>query len=347
MQSNYISSINYSLNIVIEGLSLNEVRGVYAHFTSEVSDNEEGVRTLKKILHKLSEIGVNMILPLAKDTSSRVSYTSKVLPRFFKNVDIIKEVTNTCKDLGVEVHPWVCVFVEKSLETSPILSKHPNWVFVSSTGEVREAICPSNREARKFLLSVMEELIVNYDINGVSLDYVRTPGGLCYCKNCVREFEKESGCDPRTLKPGSEKWYEWEEWQRENISTFVKEAHTLTKQYSVKLSSYVWTSTSRYIVAQDWPAWVRKGYLDFIIPTGYVYSIDVFRKLCQEAKIVVRDIIPTYMCIGIRTSHGFLERPADVLTYIDVVRRIKLQGYVFFSLSSLLPMVPYLKEALE
>jgi len=326
---------------------MNEIRGVYAHFISEITDSKEGIKTLEDILRSLSEIGITAVLPLAKNISSRVSYASSILPRFFRKIDVIKEVVNICKDLNIEVYPWICVFIEKDVKTSPILNKHPDWAFISSAGEVKGAICPSNKEARKFLLNIVEELIGNYDIDGVSLDYVRTPGGLCYCKNCVKEFEKVSGHDPKTLKPGSEEWYEWEEWQRENISAFVKEVQVLTKQHGMKLSSYVWTSISRYIVAQDWPAWVKRGYLDFIILTGYVYSIDIFKKLCQEAKAIVRDIIPTCMCIGIRTSHGFLERPIDVMMYIDVIRRIGLQGYVFFSLSSLLPMMPSLKAYLK
>jgi len=325
---------------------LNEFKGVYAHLTSEVPDSGRGISILRSILRELSELGVTAVLPLAKDTSSRVSYASNLLPRLFKKIDLVGEVVSTCRDLGMEVHPWVCAFVEKSLKESPVLSEHPSWAFVNSAGEALGALCPSNQEARRFLLSVIEELLSGYEVDGVSLDYVRTPGGLCYCENCVRGFKKVSGRDPRSLRPGSEEWYEWEEWQRENVTAFVREAHDLTRQYGAKLSSYVWTSISRYIVAQDWPAWVRRGYLDFIIPTGYVYSVDVFRKLCQEAKAIAGGIVPVYMCIGIKTSHGFLERPEDVLTYVDVVRRVGLEGFALFSLSSLLPMAPELRGRL-
>ena len=323
-----------------------EFRGVYAHFASEVPDSESGAAVIRGMLRELSELGVTAVLPLAKDTSSRVSYASRLLPRLLRNVDVMGEVSEACNDYGMEVHAWVCAFVERSVEESPVLSKHPDWAFVDRAGEPVGALCPSNEEARRFLLSVVEELLSGYEVDGVSLDYVRTPSGLCYCDNCVREFRRVSGQDPRSLRPGSEGWYEWEEWQRENVTAFVREAHDLVRRYGVRLSSYVWTSTSRYTVAQDWPAWVRRGYLDFVIPTGYVYSVDVFRKLCQEAKAVAGGIVPVCMCIGIRTSHGFLERPEDVLTYVDVVRRVGLEGFVLFSLSSLLPMASELRGRL-
>ncbi len=325
-----------------------EKRGVYAHFIDEVQDSEKGIEDLKKIIGELVDLGVNILIPLAKDTRSRVSYSSKYIQRrFFKNIDIIREVSKICRDLGIEIYPWICLLVEKDFKESYILSKHPEWAFIDYYGNFSGALCPSNEEVRKFLLNIIREIVEEYDVDGISLDYVRTPGGLCYCKNCVNKFRKEFGKDPKSLKPGTEDWYLWEEWQRNNISSLVKEIHELTKEYGVKLSAYVWTSSSRYIVAQDWPAWVRKGYLDFIIPTGYVYSIDVFRWLCREVRIIVADIIPAYICIGIRTSHGFLERPIDVATYVDIVRRTGLPGYIFFSLSSLLPMIPMLKELLK
>lgn len=325
-----------------------EVRGVYAHFINEVRDSKEGVNDLKRIINELADLGISILIPLAKDTKSGVSYNSKYIPkRFFKSIDIIYETSRICKEFSIEVHPWICLFVESDSKTSYILRKHPEWAFIDYYGNLIGALCPSNEEVRKFLLDMVREIIEKYDVNGINLDYVRTPGELCYCKNCINKFKKEFGKDPKSLKPGTEDWYLWEEWQRNNISSLVREIHDLTKEYGVKLSAYVWTSSSRYTVAQDWPAWVRKGYLDFIIPTGYVYSTDVFKWLCREARMIVADIIPTYICIGIRTSHGFLERPIDVATYVDIVRRTGLPGYVFFSLSSLLPMIPMLKELLK
>ena len=137
----------------------------------------------------------------------------------------------------------------------------------------------------------------------------------------------------------------WEEFQRKNLTNFVREASKLVRKMGLKLSAYVWTATSRYIVYQDWPLWTRMGLLDFVIPTGYVYSLDSFKKIALDTLTIAGDV-PAYICIGVRTSHGFIEKSGDLVDYILLTKRIGLKGYVFFTLSSLLPFLDKIADYL-
>ena len=315
------------------------IKGVYAHFVNLVPDSNKGIEKLEELFKVLSTYDFNFILPLAKDTRSRASYGSKLIEgKIYKNIDLLKETSRLGREYSIKVYPWVCVYSEGGAELGPILKRHADWAFKSIEGKVRGYICPSNTEARNYMIDVIREIIDNYEVDGISLDYVRTPGGLCYCENCRKKFAEEYGVDPLEIKYPSDLWYKWEEFHCENITAFVKQAGKLVRSRGLKLSAYVWTSTSRYVVAQDWPKWVRSGLLDFVIPTGYVYSLDLFKRLCIDALTIAKNI-PAYICIGIKTSHGFLERPEDVVDYMRVAERVGLKGYVFFRLESLLPMI--------
>ena len=322
------------------------IKGVYAHFSQLVPDSSSGIRRIEESIKALSDANFNFIIPLAKDTKGLVNYNSKIIKgRIFKNIDLLKEVTKISHDYGIKVYPWVCAFSDGERKPSEILARHPDWMFVDKDGKRRGYICPSSKEGKEYILSIIKEIIDNYDVDGISLDYVRTPGGPCYCDRCRSEYKRVFGSDPSKIKIPSKDWTMWEEFQRNNITKFIEEANRLVRKRGLKISSYVWTSTSRYTVAQDWPLWTRMGLLDFLIPTGYVYSLDLFKRIASDALTIAGDV-PAYICIGIRTSHGFIERPEDLVDYIQITKRVGLKGYVFFTLSALLPFLDKVKNYL-
>jgi len=318
-----------------------EVRGVYFHLDAQVYDSPRKIQDIENIFKELSELGITLIFPLAKNTRSQVYYPSRFLKnRVFKNIDFLDTVTRIAHEYNMEVHPQYCVFSHGE----DFMKNHPEWAFTDRSGVKKNFVCPSSIEAREFEKDIVREIIDNYDIDGISLDYIRSPHGVCYCEKCTSKFKSLTGIDPNKIEDWGDEMYGWWEWQRLQITNFVDEIGEIVHEKNLKLSAYVWTTSARWDVIQDWPAWVRRKLLDFIIPTGYVYSLDMFSKIVREDLIVVRNIIPMYICIGVRTSHGFIENAFKVMQYIDIVRRYGLPGYVFFSLPGLLPLINDLKN---
>ena len=321
------------------------IKGVYIHFKPIIEDSMNSIKVLDKIFNRIAEANIDFILPLTKDTRSNSSYPSKYIPgRIYKNINLLKNVCRIGHEYGLKIYPWLCIFSEGGEKPSSILK--PDWRFIPRDGVSKGYVCPTSIDAKEYELNIVREIINNYDVDGISLDYIRTPGGPCYCKRCREKFREKYGIDPVKISFPSEAWYLWEEFNRENITSFVKNVHEVLSERGLKLSAYVWTSISRYIVAQDWPKWVRSGYIDFIIPTGYVYSIDEFKRLCEDAKIISEGV-DTYICIGVKTSHGFIENYRDLRSYISIVRDVGLNGYVFFTLEALLPMLEMIRDYLE
>ena len=70
--------------------------------------------------------------------------------------------------------------------------------------------------------------------------------------------------------------------------------------------------TNRYYVFQDWPAWIRRGYLDFVLPSGSFYeyasaNMSLLRRSCLFYRRVILDMIPSYVTIHVTSSGGVLK----------------------------------------
>jgi uncharacterized lipoprotein YddW (UPF0748 family) len=125
------------------------------------------------------------------------------------------------------------------------------------------------------------DLVRNYDVDGLHLDYVRYPGVTWgYSASSVQLYKMLAGVTrtPGTADPG------WQAWRRARVTNFVRDLkHDLElEKPNVKLSAALicyggapfssagWIYSSAYSgVFQDWRTWLTKGYLDFGVPMNY------------------------------------------------------------------------------
>lgn len=212
----------------------------------------------------------------------------------FAGWDPLKVFIEEGKKRGIEVHGWVHTFFvgHESLQPpGPILSEHPDWAAVDRSGRIpsqREPgyywVNPALPEVRDYLSSVFNEMVKDYELDGLHLDYIRYPvsmpieDGFSYDTYSRSEFEKLYGGDPLEITPTSdpELWKKWNKWRENNISTFVERIHSEVKEVDseIDLSTAVFPEVSDAIDKkfQNWIDWVEKGQMDFITPM--VYSVD-------------------------------------------------------------------------
>ena len=88
----------------------------------------------------------------------------------------------------------------------------------------------------------------------------------------------------------------------------------------------------RESVAQDWPAWIKAGWLDFVCPMDYTESDTGFCGLVENQLELVGGRIPVYPGIGATASRVRLS--ADrVAGQIHHARRLGAAGFTIFNLS--------------
>ena len=145
---------------------------------------------------------------------------------------------------------------------------------VSVDGKDHDWLCPSHPDNFKLELDSMLEVARKYDVDGLHFDYIRYPGrDKCYCDGCRQRFQAQSGkqvanwpddCYSGELRDG------YATWRCDQITRLVKAVHDQAKKLrpDIDISAAVFGAypSCRTSVAQDWPQWVKAGYLDFICP---------------------------------------------------------------------------------
>ena len=156
-------------------------------------------------------------------------------------------------------------------------------------------ISPGIDEAQNYLLKVIEEVVDNYSLDGIHLDYIRYPGGNFGYNEILRnKFLLLNKIDPIELirnqeyvikEIGEKSFYnlvqEWNNFRGEQVNIFVQNIKRIIKKRnsSTMLSAAVIPDLDRAksVFYQFWSDWVNKKFVDFVIPMNYVISRDDFK----------------------------------------------------------------------
>ncbi|OQX88644.1 hypothetical protein B6D60_01610 [candidate division KSB1 bacterium 4484_87] len=210
---------------------------------------------------------------------------------------------------GLELHAWFNVFAASSTYQGAPAEEHPEWICRDQDGNpmtAHIALSPGLEEVRNYTVQVAMEVVRNYDIDGLHLDYVRWneyTNGLQSLKfgkiaaekrfldgmiteDQIRELnENMSG---RYLydyqHPYSngvpDGFSTWETWWRWSVTEFVRTLHDsiqAVKPY-VRLSvaalgKYNWGGWQGYgTVYQDAALWFNEGYIEQLTPMHYHWT---------------------------------------------------------------------------
>jgi uncharacterized lipoprotein YddW (UPF0748 family) len=290
----------------------------------------------------LAANGFNMVLPNML-WGGLAHYASDLLPRsdtFRQYGDQIEQCCAAAKKHGIEVHVWKVNF---NLATAPkdfiVRLRREGRTQVTADGKPCDWLCPSHPENRKLELESMLEVARKYPVAGLHFDYIRYPGReSCYCDGCRQRFEAQSG---RKVSRWPEECYsgprkgEYNDWRCRQITALVAAVSEQARKLrpDLKISAAVFGSYPgcRESVAQDWPEWVKAGYLDFLCPMDYTESDAEFAALVRSQIKLVGGRVPVYPGIGATASHAALT-PDRVVGQIHYARTLGADGFTIFNL---------------
>jgi len=271
------------------------------------NENIDSVESIGKVVKEAREANLNALLPIAH-RRGRAYYASSFVP-VFNPVDakppldtlseFIKAAHNTSEGKSrIEIHPWIVLFPVWLEQTSPppghVILRHPEW----STKKFGEDESASKKKAQKWLdpgvpgvceyiVDVCKEIVSNYDVDGLNLDYIRYyEGGHGYNPIAIKRFQKRTGRSD-TPRPEDK---QWQQWQREQITNLVRRIYVETKKIKphIKISvcTIIWGSPDKPYeqsafytrVMQDWPSWFKEGIADINLPMNYRKEDDEQRK---------------------------------------------------------------------
>ena len=289
---------------------------------------------------KLADAGFNMVLPNML-WGGVAHYASDVLPRsevFAEHGDQIAQCVAAAKRNHLEVHVWKVNWnLSRAPEEFVEHMRREGRTQVTVRGESASWLCPSHPENQKLELDSLLEVARKYDVDGLHFDYIRYPNrDNCYCDGCRQRFEKQTGRKvadwPKDAYSGKRR-EEYNDWRCAQITNLVAAVHREAKKIrpELKISAAVFGSypACRESVAQDWVAWVKAGYLDFVCPMDYTGDDDRFVELVSNQLELVGGRIPVYPGIGTSVSRLGLT-PDRTVGQIHHARRLGAAGFTVF-----------------
>ena len=284
-----IEASNDALKNIIPYKS-NEMKGVW------IRPVERSAYEIRNSVKKLKRLGVNTVF-LETFYHGKTIYPSKLMATYgfipqneiFAGFDPLEIWRDECKKEKIKLHIWFETFYvgndNPNVNPQSILFLNPSWgnknkKDYASLNPVKVStehngyfLDPVNPEVRKFLLDLMEEIIVTYRPDGINLDYIRYPQAVSemnawgYTEIARDLFKQEYGVDPVDLGP-SEYAVAWGNFRRNYVTAMVKSTNSLCKKHKVYLSAVIFPDRLAAFTSklQDWKEWSQNGYIDGVTP---------------------------------------------------------------------------------
>ena len=328
-----------------------------AYFLSHVSVETEGRAVWnhsglgaypgdwERSAEELASAGVNIVLPNMA-WAGVAHYPSKILPQsktYTQYGDQIAQCIAAAHEHSLEVHVWKITwnlegapkeFVEKMREAGRTQ--------VSATGRALNWLCPSHPKNVLLELESALEIVANYDVDGIHLDYIRYPGShACYCEGCRKRFVLTTRLQidewPAAVLPKTGTYNEkYTEWRVQQITRLVRLLHKRLREADpdIKLSAAVfgWYPGCITTIGQDWIAWAKAGYLDFVCPMNYTEETGYFTELLTNQLALMPKNVSIYPGIGATASNSLLT-PDAVVEQIYLSRNLGASGWTIFDYS--------------
>jgi uncharacterized lipoprotein YddW (UPF0748 family) len=246
--------------------------------------------------------------------------------------DPLKFAVELAHKRGIEIHAWINMFLVYSGSEQEVLKsknhiyrKKPEWLIEDERdGQKSLWLDPGLPEVRNYIVDLILEMVENYDIDGVHLDYIRYPG-----KNFDDDFSYSVHGGGVTK----------DEFRRNNITATVEEIYKqvksvkpLVKVGAAPIGVYkklngmrAWESY--YDLYQDSYGWMKKGIVDYLTPQIY-WGLDENPGFDLLAKDWKENSNGRGIVLGIGAYKENVKSEIDEM--INLSRQLKVDGVSFF-----------------
>jgi uncharacterized lipoprotein YddW (UPF0748 family) len=272
------------------------VRGVWlTNVDSKVLNSKANIIEAVNLCDKL---GINTIFVVTLN-KAMTTYPSKIMENMtgvkidtmYTGRDPLKELITEAHRKNIKVIAWFEYGFSASYKSNggEILKRKPEWASKDVEGKLAtksgfEWMNGFLPEVQDFMLSLIMEVVKNYDVDGIQGDdrLPAMPSESGYDSYTVERYKKEhNGLTP----PANSKDSAWVQWRTDIMTDFLQRIYTEVKGYNKNLivsmspSIYPW-GKEEYL--QDWPLWVKKGLVDLVVPQIYRYDIKGYVKAIDD-----------------------------------------------------------------
>ena len=273
-------------------------------------------------LEKAKSVGFNQVVVDVKPIYGEVLYKSKILPPLttvngkviHRDWDYLQYFINEARRLGLKVtvstamfpsgHPATnegLVYEESRWDGKTCLEYTPDGKMLDIREDKKKVgafLNPVRKDVRKFALSIVREIVKNYDVDAYALDYCRYPGDDSdFSADSHKAFEHYLGKKVRNFPDNIFTWNadgtknpgvyykEWWAFRANVITSFVKEVRKEIHSINNKVELEYWAASwihGIYGQGQNWASpksdfslnypWGSKAYNE----SGFAPYLDTF-----------------------------------------------------------------------
>lgn len=344
------------------------LRGVW--LTNIDSDILFDSQKTKEALVSIKKAGFNTVYPVVWNDGYTLHPSDIMVQTFgeefrqdtvFRSLELdpLQNVIDHAKPLGLVVIPWFEFGFSSSYQQDGghILAAKPEWAARDKQGNIltkngfewMNAIHP---EVQDFLLDLVTEVLVNYEVAGIQgddrLPAMPSEGG--YSSYTQELYKLQTGL----MVPDDPKETKFLDWKVDQLSLFAGRLFETVKSYNTDVivsmapSVYPW-SKEQYL--QDWPQWLADGSLDELIPQNYRWDIESY-------ELTLEELVASYKAAkqpnaSVRFATGIIIKAGDrfndysyVKEAIDINRKNGVQGEVYFFYEGLFEQNGFLIDSL-
>lgn len=277
--------------------------------------------------------------------------------------DPLKFMIEETHKRNMEFHAWINPLRAYNFSnphpSSHISKQHPDWFYTYGNNTIMNA---GNPEAANYLLKVIEDIVVRYDIDALHMDdyfYPYTIRG-----KSINDFAEYQKYNPRNLS--------LDDWRRDNINRIIKRIHDmiLAKKPSVQfgISPFgVWRNykddprgsktnagqTNYDNLYADILLWMKSGWIDYCAPQLYWergHSAADYNELVKWWK---KNSYDTYIIAGLQiylmeqSTKSVWKSTAETLAQIYLAEHYNYDGIFLYSAKYLVKNIRGLKGDLK
>ena len=248
---------------------------------------------IKQIMEDCSEGGFNTVIFQVRGNAT-VFYPSKIEPwaeQFdFKSpgFDPLAVAIQEAHQRGMELHTWINVIpawrgLHPPASPDQLYNKHPDWFWYDQRGNRQPlstfyvSLNPCLPEVREYLVDVFQEVVANYPVDGVHMDYIRFPSeppaipagsDIDYPRDArtLALYLQATGLTPDADKAA------WDKWRTDQVTQLVADIRSMMRwtRPSTALSASVgadYDESLRFF--RDDRRWAKEKLIDAAFPMAY------------------------------------------------------------------------------
>ncbi len=285
--------------------------------------------------------------------------------------DPLAYMIKLAKERNMELHAWFNPFRSLSQnrwdntdyfhEHYKVFKEHPNW-FVDYGN--RKYFNPGIPEARRYIISVIMEVVRNYDIDGVHFDDYFYP--------YPKKGEPVFGDIKTFYKYNNHQFKNIKDWRRHNINEFIRELHDSVMAYNPMLKigvapPAVWRNSnfdpqgsktlglSSYDdLFADTRKWLQEGWIDYLVPQMYAEIGNKWGDFKTLAGWWNKNAYDKHIYAGIgiyrldpHSKYNAWRSVSEIKKQMEIIKQTEaFRGAVFFSARTLLKNPLNIRELL-